>query len=88
LTTVNYTHIPIGIGIPTKPSHIPAQQDWVREYDLSSYSGVVHSDGVEAIVKAVMNQPDVITLICIGNAIQFQILTTRPINQHCSSSQI
>jgi inosine-uridine nucleoside N-ribohydrolase len=40
--------------------------EWVKEYELSKYPGTVHQDGVGAIVKAIMDSPEEITLISIG----------------------
>src|SRR5208337_2307564 len=43
-----------------------AQAEWVRDYDLSSYPGRVHTDGVGAMIEVIMGSPRPLTLICIG----------------------
>jgi inosine-uridine nucleoside N-ribohydrolase len=59
------TDVPVGIGPPVvdAPS---SQAPWVEGYDLSSYPGTVHGDGVGAIVDTVMSSPEPVTLLCIG----------------------
>ncbi len=59
------TDIPVGIGIKTSDDR-GAQEPWVEGYDLASYPGTVHEDGVSALVDAIMNSPKPVTLICIG----------------------
>ena len=57
--------VPVGVGIPLKNVPTP-QAPWVEGYDLASYPGPVHADGVGAIVDTIMSSPEPITLICIG----------------------
>lgn len=59
------TDIPIGIGIHLDDNE-GGQADWVKDYDLSSYPGVIYQDGVQAIIDTIMNSKEPITLICIG----------------------
>ncbi len=57
--------IPIGVGIPLDDS--PRTHDaWLDDYDLGSYSGIVHEDGVGALCDAVMACPETVTILCIG----------------------
>jgi inosine-uridine nucleoside N-ribohydrolase len=42
------------------------QAAWIKDYDLSSYHGPVHADGVQAIIDAIMQSPEPVTLICIS----------------------
>lgn len=58
--------IPIGVGIPTADAPLPPQAPWAADYDLASYPGPVHADGVGALIDAIMNAPEPITLIAIG----------------------
>ena len=59
------TDVPVGVGIPLETA--PAlQAPWVADYDLSSYPGPVHEDGVGAIVDTIMGSSEPVTLICIG----------------------
>ncbi|HMF33087.1 MAG TPA: nucleoside hydrolase [Candidatus Lokiarchaeia archaeon] len=59
------TDVPIGIGVP---SHVRGQPQgkWVKGYDLEKYSGEIKEDGAQAIVDAIMNAPEMMTLITIG----------------------
>jgi inosine-uridine nucleoside N-ribohydrolase len=59
------TDIPIGIGIPFENT-ANLQAAWVEGYDLSSYPGPVHKDGVGAIVDTIMSSREPITLVGIG----------------------
>jgi len=59
------TDIPIGIGVKENDRE-GGQAEWVKDYDLSRYPGVVHEDGVQALVDTVMGSKDDITLIAIG----------------------
>ncbi len=58
--------IPIGVGVPTADTPLPPQAPWAADYDLASYPGPVHADGVGALIDAIMNAPEPITLIAIG----------------------
>ena len=59
------TDVPVGIGLhlPGAPS---TQEAWVEDYDLASYPGTIHEDGVDALVDTIMNSPEPVTLLCIG----------------------
>lgn len=59
------TDVEIGIG-PRQSEAWGPQGPWVLDYDLASYSGTIHEDGVDALVNAVMNSPDPVTIITIG----------------------
>lgn len=59
------TDIPIGTGIKTRDDAL-TQKRWVGDFDLSTYPGKVHADGVAALIDAIHAQPGVITLITIG----------------------
>lgn len=59
------TDVPVGIGIPLENAPTP-QSPWVEGYELLSYPGPVHEDGVGAIVETIMRSPEPVTLICIG----------------------
>ena len=59
------TDVPVGIGL--KPEDKPGKQtEWVKDYDLKSYPGKVHEDGVGALIHVIMTSPQPVTLICIG----------------------
>ncbi|MBD3183261.1 hypothetical protein GF312_13275 [Candidatus Poribacteria bacterium] len=65
LEVANRTDIPVGTGISFSDKSGP-QNPWVEDYDLASYPGEVYEDGVDALIKTIMNSPEPITLICIG----------------------
>jgi len=58
--------VPVGIGLDLAPQGEGRQAAWVKDYDLKSYPGRVHTNGVQAIIDTVMNSPRPVTLICIG----------------------
>lgn len=59
------TDVPVGVGINFSDK-TGRQSPWVEGYELSSYPGTVHQDGVDALIQTIMNSPEPITLICIG----------------------
>ena len=65
LAETGNTHIPIGIGVDRRdePSY---QSDWLGDYRLADYSGVVHDDGVQRIIDIVMAAEEPVTLLCVG----------------------
>ena len=60
------TDVPVGVGTPHPNYRQYRQKEWVANYDLSRYPGVVHRDGVQAIVDTIRNSPEPVTLVCIG----------------------
>jgi inosine-uridine nucleoside N-ribohydrolase len=65
LERVGHADIPIGIGVKQRDgSH--RQTAWAQDYDLASYPGTVHKDGVQALIDTIMNSPTRITLIAVG----------------------
>jgi inosine-uridine nucleoside N-ribohydrolase len=65
LETVGRTDIPIGIGIQQhKGSH--RQDAWAKDYDLSSYPGTIHRDGVQALIDMIMQSRRPIKLVAVG----------------------
>ncbi|NWG14182.1 MAG: nucleoside hydrolase, partial [Acidobacteria bacterium] len=59
--------VPVGIGKRTKASPVP-QSEWTQGYDLRSYPGGVHEDGVGALIDMIMKSRETITLIVLGPA--------------------
>jgi inosine-uridine nucleoside N-ribohydrolase len=57
--------VPVGIGPQGESKGYP-QGDWVADYRLSSYPGRIDSDGVEGLIKTVMQSPEPVTIIAIG----------------------
>jgi inosine-uridine nucleoside N-ribohydrolase len=66
LQTVHHASIPIGIGMDTEPRGEGGQAAWLKDYDLGSYAGKVHQDGVQALIDTVMGSPEPVTIIAIG----------------------
>ena len=61
--------VPIGVGLPfASDGPRERQRPWVSDYALGSYPGVVHRDGIQALIDTIMQGPDPVTLICIGPA--------------------
>ncbi|MDH4240434.1 MAG: nucleoside hydrolase [Phycisphaerae bacterium] len=59
------TDIPVGIGVQqNKNNH--RQREWVKDYKLSSYTGKVYQDGVQAIVDTIMKSRKPMTVIAVG----------------------
>ena len=65
LQAAGRTDIPIGIGLHTY-DETGAQEPWVAGYTLDAYPGPIHTDGVAALIKTIMSNPEPVTLICIG----------------------
>jgi len=59
------TDIPIGTGVATTEKAIN-QQAWLGDYALADYKGVVHTDGVQAMIDMIHDSPTPITLLVIG----------------------
>ena len=66
LQTVQHGEVPIGIGMDTEPRGDGPQAAWVKDYDLKSYPGKVHADGVQAIIDTVRASAEPVTIIAIG----------------------
>jgi len=65
LQTAGRTDVAVGVGAGSKTGG-GRQEAWVKDYDLKSYPGKVHEDGVQAIIDTIMGSPRPITLIAIG----------------------
>ncbi len=66
LQKTGHADIPIAVGPDVEPRGHGALIDWVQDYDLRSYPGRVHTDGVGAMIEVIMNSRRPVTLICIG----------------------
>jgi inosine-uridine nucleoside N-ribohydrolase len=65
LQRVGRADIPVGIGVKQRDG-AHRQTGWAQAYDLSSYPGTIHKDGVRALIDTIMNSPTRITLIATG----------------------
>ena len=52
LQQIGRTDIPIGTGKQTSENRLH-QQEWLGDYSLEHYPGVVHEDGVQALIDAI-----------------------------------
>ena len=59
------TDIPIGIG-PSENRKKGNLYRWIKDYELSEYSGSVHKNGMEVLCSTIMDSHVPITLIAIG----------------------
>jgi len=66
LETAGRTDIPVGLGVGDDRKVAGRQDEWLKGYDLASYPGKVHEDGVQAMIDTIMKSPDPITLIAVG----------------------
>jgi inosine-uridine nucleoside N-ribohydrolase len=66
LQSVGRTDIAVGMGLKLNPNADGPQADWVKDYDLKSYPGKVHEDGVQALIDTIMQSPEPVTLIAVG----------------------
>jgi inosine-uridine nucleoside N-ribohydrolase len=65
LDAADRSDVPVGVGLRQDDNELP-QAPWVADYGLEQYPGAVHEDGVDALIRTVMDSPEPITLICIG----------------------
>jgi inosine-uridine nucleoside N-ribohydrolase len=65
LDAVGHAKIPVGIGVK-QHGGTHRHTDWAKDYDLSSYPGGIHKDGVGALIDVVMKSPQRVTIIAIG----------------------
>jgi inosine-uridine nucleoside N-ribohydrolase len=65
LEIAGHTDIPIGIG-PSENRKKGKQYSWIKDYELSEYSGSVHENGMEVLCSIIINSPVPVTLIAIG----------------------
>ncbi len=66
LEAAGRTDVPVGIGMPYEGFHRYNQAAWVKGYGLSDYPGLVHEDGVGALIDTIMGSCEPVTLVCIG----------------------
>ncbi|MCY2953373.1 MAG: nucleoside hydrolase [Planctomycetota bacterium] len=68
LQTANRSDVAVGVGLKPEDTATAGQAKWVENYNLKSYPGKVHPDGVQALIDTIMASPTPITLISIGPA--------------------
>jgi inosine-uridine nucleoside N-ribohydrolase len=60
------TDVPVAVGVAKPQDAHFNQQPWVEGYRLRDYPGVVHEDGVQAMIDLIMVSPEPVTIIAIG----------------------
>ncbi|MEM8867864.1 MAG: nucleoside hydrolase [Verrucomicrobiota bacterium] len=65
LTECGRMDVAVGIGVPGKKD-AEFQLPYVTDYELSTYSGLIHEDGVQALIEMVHASEEPITLIALG----------------------
>ncbi len=65
LESVGRADIPVGIGIQFDDNAGP-QAQWAADYDLKSYPGGVHKDGVQAMIDRIRDAAGPMYLIVLG----------------------
>ena len=66
LQQTGHGDIPVAVGPDAEPRGGGPLDEWVKDYDLSSYPGRVHADGVGAMINVIMSSPQPVTIISIG----------------------
>jgi inosine-uridine nucleoside N-ribohydrolase len=66
LQTTGHSEVPVGIGPVGEPHGEGDQAAWVKDYDLKTYPGKVHADGIDALINTIMSSRERVTLIGIG----------------------
>ena len=67
LQTLGRGDIPIGVGIEVPGvGGEESQAKWIGDYDLKSYPGKIHADGVQALIDTILGSKETVTLIAIG----------------------
>ena len=79
LTIAGHSHIPIGIGVPTEDKTPHTLFSWAENFQLASYSGGVHEDGVNIMAEVILNSVSTVDIIAIGPMTNFpQLLSHFP----------
>jgi len=76
LETVGRTDVPIGTGVKTSDRPLN-QKDWLQDYDLATYKGTIHEDGVQALIDTINAAPEPIALLTIGPVRNIQVALER-----------
>ena len=67
LQAMGRSDVPIGVGIDVAGvGGEESQGAWLGDYDLKTYPGRVHADGVGALIRTILESPEPVTLIAIG----------------------
>jgi inosine-uridine nucleoside N-ribohydrolase len=66
LQDTGHTQVEVAVGPDAEPHGEGGQAAWVKDYDLKSYPGKVHTNGVQAVIDTIMHSKEQVTLIGIG----------------------
>jgi inosine-uridine nucleoside N-ribohydrolase len=67
LQTMGRPDVPIGLGIDVpNVGGAESQAAWLGDYDLATYPGPVHTNGIRALIETILQSPQPVTLIAIG----------------------
>lgn len=67
LEVAGRSDVGVGMGLRQDPAN-EFQKPWLGDYDLGSYPGPVHEDGVGAMIDLIRRSPEPVTIIGIGPA--------------------
>lgn len=72
LELVGRTDVAVGIGLPNNnaSSNNPLY-GWAADYNISSYPGVLYTDGVQAMIDTIKASPSRVTILAIAPATNF-----------------
>lgn len=66
LQAADRTDIPLGMGQPAAHDHGKTLEEWVEDFDWSTFPGSASSQGVKQMVRTVMEMEENPTILCIG----------------------
>ena len=66
LEAAGRSDVPVGIGLDASHEQIERQREWIKDYNLKKYPGMIHTDGVQAIIDTIMRSPQPVTVIAVG----------------------
>jgi inosine-uridine nucleoside N-ribohydrolase len=66
LEAAGRTDVPIALGPDVNLHGEGPIAEWIREYPLERYPGIVHEDGVQALIDLIMTSERSITVIAVG----------------------
>jgi len=66
LQNAGRTDVAVGKGLDVNAKGDGGQAAWVADYNLKSYPGKVHEDGVQAMIDLIMKSPEPVTLLALG----------------------
>jgi inosine-uridine nucleoside N-ribohydrolase len=65
LQETGHTYVPVGTGIQTSEDPL-TQETWLGDFDLAQSPGVIHPDGIQALIDTIHASMEPITLLVIG----------------------